>query len=154
MAITSGAFVGRDFVVEVAYADEAATIASLSYTVLGFMRGKKLDIEWQKVDTTADSSPGQTMTALATYKGVKFDGDGRTEVAASANQKTLQAYAFNPGAAMQYQPKLWFRLTDPDGSVYEGPFLLTKFGNGRDYKTEATWSISAESNGEVTYVAA
>lgn len=151
MPITAGAFPGRDMVCEVALAaDETATLASLSFNVVGMMRGKSLKITYDKIDTTGDSSEAQTRTGLVTFKMFAFEGDGVAYVDAVHNQKTLRAFVVDPGLAMNYQPKLWIRLTDPDGSTYVGPFIATSWEDGRTYDAEATWKWSAESNGQVT----
>lgn len=151
MPITAGTFVGRDVVVEFAIADETALPGSLTWLTLGMMRGKNMKVAWDSVDTTADSSPSQTRTSLATYKGFEFSGDGVSYADAAYNQNTLRAHVMSPGIGMLYQPKAWLRLTDPDGRAYTGPFLINEWSDARGYDAEATWQISAKSNGAVTF---
>lgn len=146
-----GAFVGRDVVVEFAIAAEDATVGSLSFSVLGMMRGKTMKTNWDDVDTTADDSPAFTKTSLVTFKMVEFSGDGVSYTETVHGQKTLRAHVISPGAGTGNQPKCWFRMTDPDGSVYTGPFIVTEWSDERGHASEATWSLSAKSNGEVTF---
>ena len=145
------AFTGRDVAVEFAIADENAAPGSLIYQTLGMMRGKAMKTSWDTVDTTGDKSPAFTKTNLVTFKSMEFSGDGVSYDDAIHNQKVLKAHSISPGAATANQPKVWFRLTDPDGSKYEGPFIVSEWSDDRPYSDTATWSISAMSNGDVVF---
>lgn len=147
-----GAFTGRDVLVEFAIADEAATIGALVYKRLGMMRGKSMKTSWDTVDTTADQSPGFTKTSLVTFKAVEFSGDGVSYDDALYNQSEFKAHVISPGGTTANQPKAWIRMTDPDGAVYEGPFIVSEWSDERPYADAATWSISASSNGNVSFV--
>ena len=57
------------------------------------------------------------------------------------------------GAATDNQPKAWLRMTGPDG-VYVGPFIVSEWSDDRAHDAEATWSISASSNGDVSFTPA
>jgi predicted secreted protein len=70
------------------------------------------------------------------------------------NQNTLRAHVISPGAGTSNQPKVWFRLSMPDGSQYVGPFIVTEWTDTAPYDDGATWSISASSNGDVAFTAA
>ena len=146
-----GAYVGRDVAIEFAIADEDATSGSLTYKVLGMMRGKKSSVKWETADTTADLSPDFTKTNLVTFKSVEVSGDGVSYTDTAYNQNTLRAHVISPGAGTNSQPKAWLRLTDPDGSVYTGPFIFTSWEDGRQHDGASTWSVSAKSNGAVTF---
>lgn len=148
------AFTGRDVIVEFAIADELATLASLTFDRLGMMRAKNISTNWDTADTTADQSPGYTRTSLVTFKSVEFSGDGVTYDDAAYNQKVLNAHAVSPGSATANQPKAWFKLTFPDGSEYVGPFIITSWESANPYDSECTWSMSASSNGNVTFTPA
>ncbi len=147
------AFVGRDVTVEFAIADENATSGSLTYIGLGMMRGKKSSVKWDTADTTADDSPEFTKTNLVTFKSVEVSGDGVTYTDAIHNQAEFKAHVYSPGAATANQPKVWLRLTGPDG-VLEGPFIVSQFEDDRPYADAATWSMTAMSNGAVTFTPA
>lgn len=147
------AFVGRDVVVEFAIAEEDATLGSLSFVTLGMMRGKSMKTDWETADTTADDSPAYTKTSLVTFKAVQFSGDGVSRDDAAYNQDTFRAHVISPGAGTSNQPKVWLRMTDPSGAIYVGPFIVTSWADERPYDDTATWSMTAMSNGEVTFTA-
>lgn len=147
-------FVGRDVVVEFAIGLEGASPGSLTWLRLGMMRGKSMKTSWDTVDTTADMSPAYTKTSLVAFKAMEFAGDGVTYSDSIFNQKDFKAHVINPSSATGNQPKVWLRLTDPDGDKYEGPFIVSEYSDDRPYSDAATWSISAMSNGGVTYTKA
>lgn len=146
-----GAFTGRDVAVEYAIADENATPGALTFVTLGMMRGKSMKTSWETVDTTADKSPQFTKTSLVSFKSMEFSGDGVSYDDAVHNQKVLKAHVINPSVGTANQPKVWLRMTDPDGSKYTGPFIITEWSDDRPHADAATWSISASSNGAVTF---
>lgn len=146
-------FVGRDVAVEFAIADETASVGSLSWLTLGGMRQKSMDATWDDVDSTDDASPQFTKQYLTTFKSLEFTGDGTSRTDALYNQQTLKAHVVNPGSSTGNQPKVWLRMTGPDG-VWLGPFTITKWTDGRSYADVATWSISGKSNGAVTFTPA
>jgi predicted secreted protein len=147
------AFVGRDVQMEFAIAKEDASSGSLSWQTLGMMRQKSMKTSWETVDTTADDSPSYTKTSLVSFKNVEFSGDGVSYTDAVYNQQTLKAHVLNPGSSTDNQPKVWFRMTGPDG-VYVGPFIVSEWSDERAHADAATWSISASSNGAVTFTPA
>lgn len=144
-----GAHVGRDVKVEFALKPEAVKPAVGDYLILGMMRAKSLNTTWDTVDTTADKSPNFTKTSLVTFKNVEFSGDGVSYDDEVHNQEVLEQHVVSPPAATGYQPKVWFKITYPSGKVYEGPFIVSNWSNDSPYANEATWSMSAASNGDV-----
>lgn len=146
------AFVGRDVLVEFAAGLESANPAGLTFKTLGMMRSKELTATWDDVDTTADKSPQYTRTSLVSFKSVEFSGDGVSYDDAVHNQLEFEQGVVAPGSATNYQPKYWLRITYPN-KVYLGPFIVTEFSNSTPYDTEATWSVSAKSNGAITLTA-
>lgn len=145
-----GTFVGRDVLVEFAIANEDASTGSLVYNKLGMYRGQAIDTTWETVDSTASDSANFTKTNLVTFKNVTLSMDGVSYDDAVHNQETLEAHVVNPPSTTSYQPKVWFKVTYPSGKIYEGPFIITKWGNSVPYADVATWSIEAMSNGAVT----
>lgn len=152
--MASPKFTGRDVVVEFAIALENADPNSLTYSRLGAMRGKSAKVSWDTVDSTADDSPNFTKESLVTFKSVEMSFDGVSYGEDVSNQKNLKVQAISPGAGTNYQPKVWFRMTDPDGDKWEGPFIISEWSDDRPYSDMATWSISASSNGNVVYTRA
>lgn len=143
---------GRDVAVEFAIAPESATVGSLTWLDLGMVRAKEgPSVQWDKADTTADSSPQYTKTSLTTFKEITFGGNGIAYDDAAYNQKILKAHVANPGSATQGQPKVWWRITEPDGSQWVGPFLMDSWNSSAPYDGPATFEFSSTSNGAVTY---
>lgn len=146
-----GAHVGRDVKVEFALKSEALPKPAVGdYKVLGMMRAKSLNTTWDTVDTTADKSPNFTKTSLVTFKNVEFSGDGVSYDDDVHNQEALEQHVVSPPVETGNQPKVWFKITYPSGKVYEGPFIVSSWSNDSPYANEATWSMSAASNGDVT----
>jgi len=146
------AFSGRDVIAEFAIAKEDATIGSLAWQRLGMVRSKKgPSVKWDDADTTADMSPQFTKTSLVTFKEIEFGGDGVSYSDAVYNQKTLKAHVANPGVATDYQPKVWWRITELDGSQWVGPFLMLSWESDAPYDGPATFSFASKSNGAVIY---
>jgi predicted secreted protein len=144
-------FVGRSVAVEFSLADETATVGSLTWTRLGAMRGKTLSGTWDSVDGTADTSPGNSKEMLTTFFGMEFSGDGVAYGETVSGQKALRAHFMSPPSGTQYQPKAWLRITEPDGSVTVGPFMVGEFSAEFPHADVATWSLKATSNGACTY---
>lgn len=142
------AYVGRDCVVEFAIGVETADPLTLTFKTLGMMRGKELNATWETADTTADKSPQFTRTSLVTFKAVEFSGDGVSYTDDIHNQLEFEQHVVNPPVSTGYQPKVWFRISYPN-KIYQGPFIVSSFSNSTAYDAEATWSISANSNGAV-----
>ncbi len=145
------AFVGRDVTVEFAIAKEDASVGSLSWQTLGMVRSKSPSVKWETADTTADKSPAFTKTNLVTFKQVDFSGDGVSYSDAVHNQKVLKAHVYNPPVGTDYQPKVWWRITEPDGSQTVGPFIVSSWKDDRPHDGPATFSFESMSNGAVTY---
>lgn len=144
---------GRDVLLEFAIAPETTAIGSLpAFSRLGMLRTKDgPNVAWDKADTTADMSPAYTKTSLVTFKEVTLGGDGIAYDDAAYNQKVLKAHVANPGSSTGNQPKVWFRVTEPDGSQWIGPFLIDSWDSSAPYDGPATFSFSSTSNGAVTY---
>ncbi len=144
-----GAHVGRDVKVEFALKDEATPPQEADYQILGMMRAKSINTTWDTADTTADKSPDFTKTGLATFKNVEFSGDGVSYDDEVHNQEAMEAHVVSPPVSTGKQPKVWLKITYPSGKKYTGPFIVTSWSNDSPHSAEATWSIGAQSNGEV-----
>lgn len=147
------AYTGRDVGVEFAIGLETDNPAGLTFKNLGMMRTKQFDVEWATTDTTADDSPDFTETKLVTFKNVSFTGDGVSYEDAIYNQAELEAHVFSPGVSTLNQPKVWLKITFPD-AIFQGPFIISKWGKGASYNEAVTWSMEAMSNGQITRTAA
>ncbi|MBS3018540.1 hypothetical protein DJFAAGMI_01272 [Comamonas sp. PE63] len=145
-----GAHVGRDVKVEFALKDEATVPLEADYQILGMMRAKSISTTWDTADTTADKSADFTKTSLVTFKNVEFSGDGVSYDDEVFNQEKMEAHVVSPPTSTGHQPKVWLKITYPSGKNYSGPFIVTSWSNDSPHSAEATWSIGAQSNGDVT----
>lgn len=146
-----GAQAGRDVAIEFAIADEDADSSSLTWYSLGMCRGKTMKTAWDTIDTTADKSPDFTKTSLVSFKTVTFSCDGVTYDDDTYNQKVMRKQSVSPSDDTSNQPKIWIRETHPDGSTYEGPFLITSWQDDNPHDDAGTWSLEATSNGKISY---
>lgn len=146
-----GTYTGRDVIVNYAIADESANPTGLTFKRLGMMRDKSMKTSWDTVDTTADQSPDFTKTNLVTFKSSEFSGSGVSYDDDIYNQVEFRAHSISPGAGTANQPKAWLQLIYPNGSMYEGPFIISEFTDDSPYSDAATWSMTAMSNGAVVY---
>ncbi len=147
------AYTGRDVIVEFAIGNETDSVGSLTFKTLGMIRGKSLKVAWDTADATADKSPQFTKQSLVTFKSVELSCDGVSYTDSIHNQNELKAHVYNPGAGTGNQPKAWLRMTGPDG-VTVGPFIVSEWSNDAPHADVVTWSMSAASNGAVTYTPA
>lgn len=145
-----GAYTGRDVVIQFAIGDENANPAGLTFKTLGMCRGKGMPVNWDTVDATADSSPQFTKQNLVTFKQVEFSADGVAYTEAIYNQAELKAHVYNPGAGTGNQPKVWLKQIAPDGTT-QGPFIVSEWSSEAPHDNVVTWSLSAMSNGAVTF---
>lgn len=145
----SGAFVGRDTLVEYALVDIGGTPSEGDWKILGCTRGKSFDLAWGEATTTSSCSPDNHATALATFKDETFSIDGVSSIDAAANQEDL--YDHVRGAS---QPLGWIRLSRPnDTSQYRqttAPALFTAFNYADPHDGEATWTLNGRILGKGT----
>jgi Predicted secreted protein len=143
------AMVGRDTLVEFWIAPETANPATAVWKALGMMRSKSLSDKWDTADTTADKSPDFTKTSLALFKSVSFSGDGVTYTEDAYNQDEFSSNVCSIPAIKSNAAKVWLRISN-ENKVRTGPFIVTEWSEEMPYDGACTWSISAESNGQVT----
>jgi predicted secreted protein len=144
-----GAMAGRDTLVEYAIAPETAAYGSLMWKVLGMMRSKALSDKWDTIDTTADKSPDFTKTSLVSFKAVSFTGDGVTYTDDMYNQDEFSSAVCSIPAIKANAAKVWLRISN-ENKMRAGPFIVTEWSEEMPYDGACTWSISAESNGNVS----
>jgi predicted secreted protein len=158
MSITlspTGAFVGRDTVVEFAIVPPDTTPTDLDWKILGCTRSKAINLQWDEVDTTSSCTEGNIRESLVTYKNETFSFDGVSSADETKNQEALYLHIRNPDGG---QPTGWMRFSDPRSStemlVLEAPALFTQFNKTRNYDAEATFSLEGRliGSGTVTEV--
>jgi len=158
MSITlspTGAFVGRDTVVEFAIVAPDTTPTEGDWKILGCTRSKAINLQWDEVDTTSSCTEGDIRESLVTYKNETFSFDGVSSADETKNQEELYLHIRNPEGG---QPTGWLRFSDPRSStemlVLEAPALFTQFNKTRNYDAEATFSLEGRliGSGTVTEV--
>ena len=144
------AYDGKTCAVSFAIAPETAAVPTV-WTTLGMMRTKSISGTWDTADSTADSTPNSSKTAIATRKSFSFSGDGVSYDDAAYNQRTLKDQFHNPGATTQNQPKVWIKMAFASGESFTGPFLMTSWKDDAPEADVCTWSLEAQANGNVVY---
>jgi TP901-1 family phage major tail protein len=120
---------------------------STTYVALGGARTVSMSLNNQPVDATSASSTGQWRQLIdaagilsmdATFSGV-FQDDARDEDLRAAQMgRTLKN----------------FRVTVPDFGTFTGPFIVTNLTYGGSHDGEATFEVSLQSGGQITFAAA
>jgi TP901-1 family phage major tail protein len=120
---------------------------STTYVAIGGARTVSMSLNNQPVDATSASSTGQWRQLIdaagilsmdATFSGV-FQDDLRDEDLRAAQMgRTLKN----------------FRVTVPDFGTFTGPFIVTSLTYGGSHDGEATFEVSLQSGGQITFAAA
>jgi TP901-1 family phage major tail protein len=120
---------------------------STTYVALGGARTVSMSLNNQPVDATSASSTGQWRQLIdaagilsmdATFSGV-FQDDLRDEDLRAAQMgRTLKN----------------FRVTVPDFGTFTGPFIVTNLTYAGSHDGEATFEVSLQSGGQITFAAA
>jgi len=119
------------------------------FSALAGINSKSLTINNSSIDvTTPDaSSPGGALfsASLNGLKSVSVSGDGIfLDETAEARMNTV---------AMAADPEANFEIVVPDFGTYAGAFKITSLDFGGETEGGVTFSLSLESNGEVTFTA-
>ena len=118
-----------------------------TYVALGGARTVSMSLNNQPVDATSASSTGQWRQLIdaagilsmdATFSGV-FQDDARDDDLLDAQMdRTLKN----------------FRVTVPDFGTFTGGFIVTNLTYGGSHDGEATFEVSLQSGGQITFAAA
>mgnify|MGYP001446919207 FL=1 len=121
---------------------------SEAFTTIAGLNSKSITINNSAIDvTTPDATtPSGALFAqsLNGLKSVSVSGDG-IFLDESAQEGRLNTIA------MQADPVANFQLVVPDFGTYSGEFRVTSLEFGGETEGAATFSLSLESNGTVTY---
>ena len=121
---------------------------SEAFTAIAGLNSKSITINNSAIDvTTPDATtPGGALWAssLNGLKSMSISGDG-IFLDESAQEGRLNTIA------MQADPVANFELVVPDFGTYSGEFRVTSLEFGGETEGAATFSLSLESNGTVTY---
>ena len=121
---------------------------SEAFTAIAGLNSKSITINNSSIDvTTPDATtPGGALWAsrLNGLKSMSISGDG-IFLDESAQEGRLNTIA------MQADPVANFELVVPDFGTYSGEFRVTSLEFGGETEGAATFFLSLESNGTVTY---
>ena len=121
---------------------------SEAFTAIAGLNSKSITINNSAIDVTPPdaTTPGGALWAssLNGLKSMSISGDG-IFLDESAQEGRLNTIA------MQADPVANFELVVPDFGTYSGEFRVTSLEFGGETEGAATFSLSLESNGTVTY---
>ena len=119
-----------------------------AFTAIAGLNSKSITINNSAIDviTPDATTPGGALWAsnLNGLKSMSISGDG-IFLDESAQEGRLNTIA------MQADPVANFELVVPDFGTYSGEFRVTSLEFGGETEGAATFSLSLESNGTVTY---
>jgi TP901-1 family phage major tail protein len=115
-------------------------------TTIGGLRSSSITLNEEMVDvTTKDSANQRTILPAAGVQSMSISGSGVfTDAASEGTIRTNFG-----GAALQ-----GITFVIPDLGSYDGDFLCTSLEYAGEYNGEATYSMSFESSGAVTFTSA
>lgn len=146
MPCETGAYIGRDALVEVSLA--CSDTPPVSYLALGGTRSLSINGEWGTIDVTSRSSVGAVREKLVDFIEYSGDIDGTVLKGAAGNIKALRTYIWDPSTG---QPKGWVRYTIPDDAggteTLEFPVIFSNFNYDLTYDAESTFSLSWAGDG-------
>lgn len=116
------------------------------WTSIGGLRSKSISLNESLVDASDSDSPGRWRELLegAEIRMATISGGGIFKDSAGENFMRLQWFAGT-------HPRLQFVVAGM--GTLEGKFQITKLDYSGDYNKEAQYSMSFESNGEITFTA-
>lgn len=144
MACEITKYVGRDVILRYAIGCGDARPSNSDFLLLGAMRTKEVNIEWDTTDATADDSIGAIRDNLATFLGFSISGDGvcrATDNTAISNQVALLKHVANP-VQTSGQPYAWIEVTFPD-VTFTCFMLVNNFSRSAPYDDVVTYSFEA-----------
>lgn len=117
-----------------------------SKTTIGGLRSSSITLNDEMVDiTNKDSSNNRTLLPQGGIQSMSISGSG--VFTDSASERELRAQ-FGAAAFIAYD------FVIPDLGTYSGSFQITSLEFAGEYNGEATYSVTLESSGAVTFAAA
>lgn len=137
-------YTGRDVVLRYAIGCGDTRPAEGDLLLLGAMRTKEVNIEWDTVDATADDTTGNVRDNLATYLAYTISGDGvcrAVDDESVSNQVALLKHVANP-TETGGQPYAWIEVTFPD-VTFTAFMLVNTFSRSAPNDDVVTFSFEA-----------
>ena len=118
------------------------------YGTVGGLRSTSITLNEESVDATSKDSAGQrTMLAGGGVQSISVSGSGVfTDSAAEVLLRTT--YAAQSGASAAFK---LFQIFIPALGTFTGLFQITSLEYSGEYNGEATYSVSLESAGAITF---
>ena len=131
---------GRDILIK-------AETAPSTWTTIGGVRSKSISLNDGMVDVSDGDSAGRWRELLegAEIRSASISGSGIFKDSIGENFLRSQFFSGT-------HPRLQFIVAG--AGTLEGKFQITKLDYSGDYNKEASYSLSFESNGEITFTAA
>lgn len=127
-------------------ADNSAAASSDTYTTVGGLRSTSISMNEEPVDVTTKDSAG--IRELLANGGVQsFSVSGSGVFTDAASEGTLRT-AFGASAFNN------FEIVVPGLGTYQGKFMVGSLEYAGEYNGEATYSVTLENSGSVTFTAA
>jgi TP901-1 family phage major tail protein len=117
---------------------------SEAFATVGGARTISFSINNQPVDATSASSTGQWRQLIGTAGILSLDASFSGVFQDDAQDATLRTLAMG-------RTRRNYRLVYPDFGTFQGPFIITNLTYGGSHDGEATFELSLQSGGEVTF---
>ena len=118
-----------------------------SFVTIGGMRSKSISLNAETVDVSDSDSPNKwrELLAGAGFKSATITGSGVFKD--SAGEEDVRGYFFN-------QTLQDYQFIVPDFGTIQGDFQVTALDYAGEHNGEATFSMTFESGGQLTFTAA
>jgi len=127
---------------------DTASSGSANYVTVGGLRSTSITLNEESVDVTNKDSAGQrTLLAGGGVQSVSISGSGIfTDSTTEVLMRTT--FAAQSGGSAVFKS---FQIIVPDLGTFSGSFQITSLEYAGEYNGEATYSVSLESAGAITF---
>jgi TP901-1 family phage major tail protein len=127
---------------------DTASSGSANYVTVGGLRSTSITLNEESVDVTNKDSAGQrTLLAGGGVQSVSISGSGVfTDSTTEVLMRTT--FAAQSGGSAVFKS---FQIIVPDLGTFSGSFQITSLEYAGEYNGEATYSVSLESAGAITF---
>jgi len=127
---------------------DTASSGSANYATVGGLRSTSITLNEESVDVTNKDSAGQrTLLAGGGVQSVSISGSGIfTDSTTEVLMRTT--FAAQSGGSAVFKS---FQIIVPELGTFSGSFQITSLEYAGEYNGEATYSVSLESAGAITF---